>query len=237
MKKIFALMFLLIPALCLHAQDSTGVKYLVNNPKISIGGFGSIFSETSILNNKISESMGAGAALIITDYFFIGGYGMTLTSNNYVNDLIIPSDINPDTMLFYNTKLRTSFSHAGIWVGGILFPRKRVHIGLSTRIGWGNVHLEKSNLSYLYNVNNLLDYTNNKVFVLTPQIELEVNITNWLKFNMGVGYRYVSGVDFDRFRSYKFNTPQITIGIYLGGFASREKNDDETNTKDTETDQ
>jgi hypothetical protein len=68
-----------------------------------------------------------------------------------------------------------------------------------------------------------LDYTNDKVFVLTPEIELEVAVTSWLKCNLGVGYRYVSGVDFDRYKDFKFSAPQITFGIYFGGFYNKEE--------------
>ncbi len=236
MKKILTLLLLLISLANLSAQDTTAVKYLVNNPKVSISGFGGILSETSILNNKISECVGAGGALTITDYFFIGGYGLTLTSNNYITDLVIPQD-HPLDSTFVGQKLRTNFSHAGIWVGGIFFPKKRFHIGLSTRIGWGSVHLEKADVAYVNNANFLLDYTNNKVFVLTPQLEFEVNITSWLKFNLGVGYRYVSGVNFDRFKSFNFNTPQVTVGLYFGGFASKEKDDDETPSTDPDSEQ
>ena len=234
MKKILTLLLLLISLSNLSAQDSTEVKYLVNNPKVSISGFGGILSETSILDHGLSESVGAGGALTITDYFFIGGYGLSLTSNNYISDLIIPQ-APPLDSTFMGKKLRTSFSHAGIWVGGILFPKKRVHVGISTRIGWGSVHLEKADVAYVNNANYLLDYTNNKVFVVTPQVELEVNITSWLKVNLGVGYRYVSGISFDRFKSYDFNTPQITFGLYFGGFASKDKDEEETPTTDPDS--
>ncbi|MEI6123318.1 MAG: hypothetical protein WCQ95_06785 [Bacteroidota bacterium] len=238
MKKIFLILVLFISYANLRAQDSTEAKYLVNNPKIPISGFGGILSETSILNKGLSESVGAGGALTITDYFFIGGYGLTLTSSHYIDDLVIHSI--PDSMFFYGKKLRTNFSHAGIWTGAMFFPKKRFHFGVSTKLGWGNIHLEKTDVAYINNVNFLLDYTNNKVFVITPELELDVNITSWLKFNLGVGYRFVKflhGDEFDRFKAFKFNTPQITIGLYFGGFPTKEKSETDTENTDTDTDQ
>ena len=229
MKKILVLFLCVFFAYTLSAQDTVNVEQQEKSPKVLLSGFGGIESETSFLKKNISESLGACGALMINNYFFIGAYGLTIVSNHYLKDLIIPEEYLQDDkpMFYYGKSLRTNFSHAGIWVGGVFFPKKMVHFGLSSRFGWGNIHLSDSvNNSYLENVDFRLDYTTDKVFVIIPQIELDITITSWLKFNMGFGYNFVTGIDFDRYKEYKFNAPQITVGIYFGGFSNKDAEDE-----------
>lgn len=235
MKKTLVLFLCMFLALALSAQDSIKIEQQGENPKIMLSGMGGLLSETSKLKNSISESIGACGALMINNYFFIGGYGVTVVTNHTLKDLIIPDEYVQDgrPMYYYGKPLRTNFSHAGIWVGGVFFAKKTVHIGLSSRFGWGNIHLSDSvNNSYINNVDYRLDYTNDKIFVMTPQIELDIKITSWLKFNMGFGYRFVTGIDFDRYKEYKFSSPQITVGVYFGGFSTKEEEVEDT--QDTE---
>jgi hypothetical protein len=223
MRRIFALSILLLICRGLNAQDTLSVNDTLKNPKIFISGFGGILSETSVLRNVMAECVGAGGALSINNCFFIGGYGLSLTSKHTINDLVLTQEV--DSLYYMGTALRTNFSHAGIWIGGIFFPKKRFHLGISTRLGWGNIHLTESTVnSFIGNVNYRLDYTLDKVFVVTPEIEFEVAITSWLKCNVGVGYRYVSGIDFDRYKDFKFSAPQLTVGLYFGGFYNKEEN-------------
>ena len=67
-----------------------------------------------------------------------------------------------------------------------------------------------------------------QVFVLTPQLELEMNIASWFKINIGAGYRFVSGIDkkytnssgetANYFKSSDFNTPQASLSFLFGSF-------------------
>jgi hypothetical protein len=222
-RKILACSILLFAGNLLMAQDTIPTADTARNPRIFISGFGGILSETSGLHGNISDCIGAGGALTLNHYFYLGGYGLTMTSNHFITDLIIPEPYAyGDSMYYYDKKVRTTFSHAGLWVGGIFFPKKRVHLGISSRFGWGSIHLtEGENNSYIYTTNARLEYSTDKVFVVTPQLELDIALTSWLKCNIGVGYRYVSGIDYDRYKEFKFSTPQITIGIFFGGFYSK----------------
>jgi hypothetical protein len=226
MRKIFAFYVLLHASITLMAQDTIPLADTAKNPKIFISGFGGIISETSGLHGNISDCIGAGGALTLNHYFYLGGYGLTMTSNHYITDLVIPIENAYDSVsqyFYYGKKVRTTFSHAGIWVGGIFFPKKIMHLGISSRFGWGTIHLtEGENNSYIYTTNSRLEYSTDKVFVITPQIELDIAITSWLKCNIGVGYRYVSGIDYDRYKDFDFNTPQISIGLFFGGFYNKE---------------
>ena len=220
MKKLLAIVFIMYLSPFLKAQDTTVYK----NPKIFISGLGGLLSETSVLKNSLSECIGAAGALSFNHYAYIGAYGVSLVSNHKIDDLVMPHDF--DSMYYFGKPLRTNFSHAGIWLGGVIFPKKTLQLIINARIGWGSIHLtEAENNSYIYNVNNRLEFTNDKIFVFTPEIGMGIRITSWLQCQIGIGYRFVSGVDFYRYTDYKFNAPQLGIGLYFGGFYN--KNGDE----------
>jgi len=226
MKKTLVLFLCMFLTLALSAQDSVKIEQQEKNPRIKLSGFGGILSETSPLRKGVNESLGAGGALMINYYFYIGGYAMGMASNHYIDDLVMPTY---DSLLYHGTNLRVNYSHAGVWLGGVFFHDKTVHFGVSTRLGWGHIYLtEKYNNSYINNENYKLEYTDDKIFVISPQVELEIKIASWLKANIGLGYNFVTGVEFDRYKEYRFSSPQITVGVYFGGFSAKEDEVDDT---------
>ncbi|HOY32740.1 MAG TPA: hypothetical protein PKW80_12755 [Bacteroidales bacterium] len=234
MKNLAVLFFCVLFTFSLPAQDTVQATQQEKSPKVRLSGFGGLISETFILKKQVSEALGAGGALMINNYFFLGAYGLTTVSNHTIKDLIIPDEFLLDgrPLYYYGKPLRINFGHAGIWLGGIFYPGKRVHFGISSRFGWGNIHLTDSvNNSYINNVDYRLEYTNDKIFVISPRIELEINITSWLKTNIGLGYNFVTGIGFDRYKDCRFSSPQLTIGLYFGGFTF---NDDGENIPETE---
>jgi hypothetical protein len=203
MRKLALVIFVLSLSVLAKAQDDEQ-KYLVSDARIEVSGFGGVISEMAMINKTFSFSTGGGGALLLDRRFFIGGYGLGLSTNRFFTDY-------PDHI---GDKLRLNFGHAGVWLGYIYKPSKRFHFGISGRGGWGSLQLTDENKTQ----NNEVDNTNDNVFVIAPQIEAEVNILPWLKFNVGVGYRYVSGVDNETYKSLKFNGPAFTAGLFFGGF-------------------
>lgn len=228
MKRILLLSLFLLACKALVAQDRLPVVDSVKNPKIFISGLGGIISETSVLSNSLSDCIGAAGAFTINHYFFIGAYGLSLTTNHPVNDLVMYNKEIDST--FYGQKLRTNFTHAGIWAGFIFFPKKTVHLGISTKLGWGSIRLVKNDVAYVNNVNYLLDYMNDNVMVVTPEIDVEIAITSWLKCNLGLGYRFVKGIDFIRYKNFGFSAPQFSVGLYFGGFYNKKGENDDLQT-------
>lgn len=66
------------------------------------------------------------------------------------------------------------------------------------------------------------------VFVLTPELQVEVNLMKWLKLNFGAGYQFVSGVNNtyitpqgDEAMFYDkndFNSPIFNLSLMTGSF-------------------
>ncbi|MCB0651437.1 MAG: hypothetical protein KDC85_09205 [Saprospiraceae bacterium] len=165
MKKLLLVLVLNAVALWGFGQHET----LFNHVKVR-GAFGGPIIESGF-KNSLGNSVGGGGGLVFNN-MFIGGYGMgSVDFEKLINDELEVLDIG----------------HGGLWIGGSLPTYKMLHFYGSTRIGWGAVNVQFDNVHHY----NDLD----KIFVLTPEIGLEMNITHWFRIAASAGYRWVDGTN------------------------------------------
>ncbi len=166
MKKygIFAVAFLM--GLFVQAQHET----LFNNARV-VGGFGGPIVEMG-LGNDMTTAVGGGGAVVI-DNFFIGGYGI--------------GSIDFERLIEEDNIDQIELGHGGFWLGYTLAPHRVFHLYTSARLGWGAVGIDVSDDSVFP------DNTDN-VFVVTPEVGLELNVTRWFRVAGTVGYRFVDGI-------------------------------------------
>ncbi len=88
-------------------------------------------------------------------------------------------------------KMHTHFGHGGLWLGYIHNPHKALHWSISTKVGFGSISLSEDTFDH----ENWNDFEYDNVFVLNPQVEVEMNLTQWFKVNLGIGYQLVTGVN------------------------------------------
>ena len=197
-KYLFAFIACLAVVSALQAQTET----LFGNARVR-GAFAAPIVEWG-LKDDIATAAGGGAALVIGNAF-LGAYGMGST----------------DFRHFYNTGNIESLrlAHGGFWVGGAVPSHKLIHLYGSARIGWGALDIETDD-SPRYDE---LD----KVFVLTPEIGLELNMATWLRVNCTVGYRYLSGVNSGQvFDSSDLRGTVMAVGVRIGGFGNGPRRED-----------
>jgi hypothetical protein len=209
-----------------NAQDKP-VRYLFqNNGNISVSGFGGPMVGFSTVMDEFAVTTAGGGAALFNQQFFIGGYGEGLATEHSIRDINIYNR-SSQTNHYYD-KMQLTFGHGGMWLGYIHNYHKLVHWGASAKVGVGGIGLTYPGFTIDKHEMLMTDV----VFVLTPQIELEVNLFPWMKMNFGVGYRLVSGVDKtydflqtngeivaqDFFKSNDFNSPSFTIGVLFGAF-------------------
>ncbi|MGK7397273.1 MAG: hypothetical protein ACNS62_22040 [Candidatus Cyclobacteriaceae bacterium M3_2C_046] len=161
----------------------------------SISGFGGFMMEFAPIDGDLNVATGGGGALLFEKKIFVGGYGLGL-----IGDVVKDFEVVQDARLRYN--------HGGFWLGYITRPAKLVHFGFDTKLGWGAVRLEKQGREELYD----------KIFVLSPQLGAEVNLTTWFKVNIAVGYRLVSGLENQFFTNTDFSNPTFSLDFLFGWF-------------------
>jgi hypothetical protein len=216
MKKLICLMLILglfTGMNQLFAQvggDST--SYLLTE-KTVLSGFGAPFVEFSSVNKQFAVCLGGGAAMMINQTLFIGGYFEGIVTNHYREDLQTVVDAQ---------RPKISFEHGGIWLGYIYKHKKAIHGGLSTKLGWGEIDLKDGESG---NPDSDYDYRD-RIFTIQPQVEMEFNMTEWFKINVGAGYRFVTGIDatyqiegnpVNFYENSDFNSFVGTITLVFGG--------------------
>lgn len=197
-----------------EAENEKEMKYIFGGKgKTKVSGFGAPIMQFSAIGDEFAFLMGGGGAVLLNQTFYIGAFGEGLTTGHY-------SQIDAPEV----PKGKTRFGYGGFWLGYIHKNQKPVHFGVSTRLGWGSIYYD-INYNYSYNDYEYQadpTYLDN-VFVFVPQLEAEFNFFKWMKMNIGVGYRVVTGIDktyneeliFDK---KDFNKPQGTITLMFGYF-------------------
>lgn len=167
MKNLFFAVVLACLTLAVNAQHET----LFNKARV-VGGFGAPIVEMGLGNDR-TTAVGGGGAIVI-DNFFIGGYGI--------------GSIDFNALIEDENLEQIDLGHGGFWLGYTYRPYKVLHLYTSARIGWGGVGIDVSgNSNFPRDVDN--------VFVMTPELGLELNVAKWFRVAGTVGYRYVEGVN------------------------------------------
>ena len=211
---LFIILSFLTSTIKLHAQAEEDTTQFLLSEKAVITGFGSPYVEFSSVDNQFAVCLGAGGGLMLNQTVFLGVYFEGLLTNHYMEDLETIVNIE---------KPKVSFEHGGIWMGYVYKHKKPVHGGLSMKLGWGEIDLEGDESGN--NPNSDYD-VRDRIFAISPQVEMELNMTKWFRINIGAGYRFVTGIDatYDDqgsqvklYNTGDFSSPIGTISLIFGG--------------------
>lgn len=160
------------------------VKTVMDSFSINrISGFGGSTMSFSSINGEFAVLNGGGGGILINNFLF-GGYGEGMSSR-YVQ--------------FEDKTSIREFGHGGFILGYELFPNNIIHPVITTRAGWGDAKGRYSSG----------DYFNQNVYVFTPAITAEVNLTRFCKVNIGAEYRQVLGA-----KGELKNSDLSNVGVY-----------------------
>jgi len=197
--------------------------------KTKVSGFGTLALDFGGINNDFGLMIGGEGAVLINRSFFIGLYGRgsvtmpsytyTYYSERYANEVSV------------NKKV--SFGHGGLMFGAIFNAEKPIHFGFTIRIGGGGMSLVDYYMKDMHSSSRYYyDYPHvAPLFVMSPQLDFEMNMTNWMKFRVSAGYQYVSSASLmynsldngsivkkELFNTNIYNTPTLSLGFIFGCF-------------------
>lgn len=151
------------------AQDET----LFDNARV-VGAFGGPFVEYHQILGDEGLMVGGGGALQFKR-FFIGGYGV---GTHF-----------PETLL-NSERYVVNIGHGGFWLGYTIPSHKLFHLYVSAKPGWGQIRFKEDrddkDRDAIYS---------DRIFAFTPEIGLELNVTDFLRIAATGGYRLVADVD------------------------------------------
>jgi hypothetical protein len=139
---------------------------LFSKADIRFGGFGGPIVEYSTVNDQAIVDVGGGGGLLIND-FFIGGYGMG-------------SDVG--TLQIDGASYDLEMSHGGVWLGYSYKSHKLIHPYISVRAGGGELTAENTSTTKF----------DDRFFVVSPDIGIELNLARWFKVVATAGYRFTN---------------------------------------------
>ncbi len=197
MKKIALILAVLVVSFTLFSQERE-YQTILDNHDLRISGMGGPFMQFTAVAGEFGHMMGGGGAVLLNNFYF-GGYGLGLTNAipDYVNDN--PSD-------------RLSLGHGGFWLGYSLFGEKPIHFSFSSLIGWGEFGIMQYDGYY--------PFIRDKIFVVAPTAELEVNLTRYLRIGAGVSYNLYTMMDehMHGYRSSDISAPAGFLSFKFGWF-------------------
>ena len=235
MKKAILSILFFMSIICLSAQtnsttgseqakpnDTKETKYFFTGKKISLSGFLAPSIEFSSIQKEAGISTGLNLAMLVNQSFFIGIYGTSLNTSHYRLDLSAVTGLDKPEIEFY---------HVGLYTGYLIASHKMLHLGIAAKVGYGQIYLkndQKNNWEWNSDfVNTGID----NVLVFTPQLELELNLTKFMKLNIFGGYRMLSGVDKkyvyynnqtqNYYKTSDYNSPYGGLSLCFGFFGTK----------------
>lgn len=202
---IFCLMFLLTTT-CIQAQtnnvNGTGREYesiFDDDPEIRVSGFFGVLNDFSAVDGEFGHFFGLGGAVTIND-MFLGAYVKGLTNSIEAREPVSGRYVQLD--------------HGGFWLGYSLFANSVVHPAFHVKAGWGNLRAA-NNTGFQTSGSK----ESNNVFVLSPAVDVELNLTRFIRLGVGVGYNWTSQVELGGYSNKDFSSPDGHIFLKIGKFS------------------
>ena len=170
------------------------------------GGFGAPVVKYTSIYGQNTLIVGGRGGWIINHSFVIGGGGYGV-----VTEVDAPEGIFP-----MEEPLDLHFGYGGFELEYIFNPKALGHFSAYILIGGGSTNFAMD-LGH-YNENNQMIGNDDFVFVLEPEVNGELNITDWFHLNGGVSYRFVSGVDQAKLDDSDFSGVSGVLTFKFGSF-------------------
>jgi hypothetical protein len=199
MKKtaLFSIVFFFATIFSIFAQEQKTLIGSVND----FGGYGGPMMQFTSIDGEFGFMMGGGGAALFNRKFILGGYGLGLT-NPLNRQITIAGSTDPIPAL-------VNMGHGGFILGYILNSEDVIHFGVSTLAGWGSVY-------YTSPLSNSPIYLNGRdrlrFFNFNPSLDVELNLTKFMRIQAGVGYRILAG--------YNPSANEGLTGSQLGGLTT-----------------
>lgn len=199
---VLASLFIL-PAMAQEEEQKPEIQYLFKNADIHFtGAYMAPEIKFSQVNGENGVLVGGHLATNFNRKLSMGiaGYGLA-TRNEF--------DVAADSTL------RVGFGYGGMFTEYVLFSDKAVHVTIPVIIGVGGVTVWDSDED-LYQDEEWNDIESSAAFVLEPGINLEVNLTKFMRFSAGASYRLVQKSDLRNLSDEDLSNFSVNVGLRFG---------------------
>ena len=185
------------------------VKSLLSK-KNDLNAFGAADLKVSDFMSERALVVGAYGGFIINRRYLFGvaGYGLV---TNVEFEGTVPGQATPKQLNLHG-------GYGGIRIGGTSAPGELIHISIPMVLGAGS--WEGVDKAFCTNNPAGSEFTveNSVCVVAEPGIEIEFNITNYVRLGDGVTYRYVSGTELENVKDDDISGTTAMISFRFGRF-------------------
>ncbi len=216
MKQIFTTAILILFSLPLMAQNQS--QSFVQNDALnfnrstqtllsgatSYGGFGSLIYGVSHINGQSVFMDGRRFGLIIN---IRPEHSINLVYANYRSG----SDFDPASWNIGNvTQPQMEMSYSGFELEYVNRTRNLVHFGGQLLIGSGSIQFDNRNI--------LVEKTKDNWLAIQPGINVNLNVTTWMRISAGGFYRFAQNVNLEGTSDQDLSGFSALFGIRFGHF-------------------
>jgi hypothetical protein len=195
MKAIILCSALALIALPIVAQEKTLIS-----GDIESGGYGGPVLQVTQINKQSAVLAGGVGGWIINHTIVLGGGGYGL-----VTDVTAKY---PDP--FYGSQYLT-VGYGGLYLEYIASSDEVIHLTVGALVGAGSVGYKNQDM---FNMNRSID----QFFVLEPNIQLNLNVTQFFRISAGANYRWVTGVQNNITSNADLSGPSGMLMLRFGMF-------------------
>jgi hypothetical protein len=204
MKKLLVFLILISAAFMqLSAQERT----LLSGGEITHGGFGGPVIKYSEIKGSPGVLVGGRGGWIINHSFVIGLGGYGLANQIKSNDQNVSGFTPGSTYL--------NFGYGGVELEYIIQSDDLIHFSIYSLIGAGGVSYRDN---FWDSRRDDLHSPGDEFFVFEPAANIEANIISFMRINAGVGYRVISGLNFDGLKNSDLGGFTAALTLKFGKF-------------------
>jgi len=207
MKKLLVIAFFIALGSFAYPQEET-----LLSGGIESGGFGGPVVKFTQIKKEFGVLVGGYGGWLINHTFMIGGGGFGL-----VNKIRASEEAQVAYQSYFERPINIEMGYGGVVLEYIDNSNALVHFAFNTLIGAGGVtYNERDNTDWDWNDNE--NRPTDAFFIVEPELKAELNVTTFLRINIGGSYRFVSGINIIGLKNSDIAGPSANITFKFGKF-------------------
>jgi hypothetical protein len=174
------------------------------------GGYGAITNKFTYIGGDFANMVGVYGGVYLNHRFMIGLGAMAVT-----NDIRVPEEYSalPGTPMSYE------YGQVGMVNEYMFGSNKAFHVGFSLFTGAGfTLQYQRHDDWEEFDDSDHEIYDTNWFFVAEPGLQVEVNLTRWMRFSPGVSYRFAYGSDAEGLTDRDLRDINYNVSLKFGKF-------------------
>lgn len=192
------------------ARAASGEHEVLVRSNVALGGYGGPDLRISSMLSQTMTLVGAQASWIAGHRILFGAAGYGLVSGVDT----------PSTMQIDGNPSRLGLVYGGIRLGVVATPNSLLHVTMATLVGPGTlsgISRVATPAEFEVGYERRIGHAEG-IFVVEPEVAVEMNLTTFMRVALGASYRYVTGVAQPGLSSANLSSPAGSLAFKFGVF-------------------